>query len=179
MPTRKGNYGTLRVNPSLQLKFNGSGPFLRLDRHDDKEAPLTIRGDDKFLWTKNDYALGMFNGEIGQVEWISTEDGSLSLLTADRAIVVPSHIRAYSPYHQSIIQYDPRKHIELGYAVTTHKSQGSEFDTIIYCICGGQAYMLNRQNIYTAVTRAKKQVIIICDRRSMGLSLKKAWQKRY
>lgn len=174
MPTRKGKYGTIRVNPSLQLKFNSHGPALLLDRHDDETANLTVRAGDKVLWTKNDYALNLFNGEIGQIEWVNTEDGNLSLVTPERQIVVPSRIKAYSPFHGHAIQYDPRKHIDLGYAITTHKSQGSEFKTVIYCITRGQAYLLNRQNFYTAITRAKHQVIIICDRRAMGLSLEKA-----
>lgn len=171
MPTRKGKYGTIRVNPSLQLAFNRSGAFIKLDRHEEKEAQLAIKARDKFLWTKNDYALNMFNGEIGTVEWVNTEDGSLKLTTPDRGVEVPARVKAYSAYHGSYINYDPRKNIELGYAVTTHKSQGSEFETIIYCVMAGQAFLLNKRNFYTAITRAKKQVIMICDRKGMGRSL--------
>lgn len=174
MPTRKGKYGTIRVNPSLQLKFNPTGPFLRLDRHDGTEAPLALKSGDKFLWTKNDYALAMFNGEIGQVDWINTEDGSSNLVMPERELVVPARIKAYSAFHGHMISYDPRKNLELGYAVTTHKAQGSEFHTIIYCVHQGQAFLLNRRNLYTAVTRAKRQVIIITDRRGMSLSLRRA-----
>jgi len=174
MPTRKGKYGTLRVNPSLQIKWNGRGPRLVLDRHDENDAELAVRAGDKFLWTKNDYQLNMFNGEIGQIDWVNEEDGSLGLITPVKELIVPASVRAYSPYHGHVIAYDPRKHIELGYAITTHKSQGSEFRTVIYCITGGQAFLLNRQNLYTAITRAKHQVIIITDRRAMGLSLRKA-----
>ncbi len=174
MPTRKGNYGTIRVNPSLQLKFNGRGPFLRLDRHDSNEAPLALRSGDKFLWTKNDYGLNMFNGEIGSVDEVNTEDGSVHLVMPEREVEVPARVKAYSAYHGTTISYDPRKSLELGYAITTHKSQGSEFHTVIYCISAGQAYLLNRRNLYTAVTRAKQQVIIICDRRSMSLALRRA-----
>lgn len=174
MPTRKGKYGTIRVNPSLQLKYNPTGAFLRLDRHDGSEAPLAIKGDDKFLWIKNDYALNMFNGEIGKVDWVNPEDGTLRLAMPEREVLVPARVKAYSAYHGSYINYDPRKNIELGYAVTTHKAQGSEFHTIIYCVCAGQAYLLNRRNLYTAVTRAKHQVIVITDRRGMNLSLRRA-----
>lgn len=81
-------------------------------------------------------------------------------------------MKTFSPYHGTVIDYDPRKQIELGYAITTHKAQGSEFETIIYCICAGQAYLLNRRNLYTAVTRAKHHVIIVTDRRAMGLSMR-------
>lgn len=173
MPTRKGKFGTMKANPSLQVKFNGSGPHLMLDRADEKDPILAMRGGDKFLWTKNDYQLNIFNGEIGQVDWVNEEDGSLSLVTPEKELIVPATVRAYSPYHGHAISYDPRRHIDLGYAITTHKSQGSEFKTVIYCISGGQAYLLNRQNLYTAITRAKHQVFIITDRRAMGLSLRK------
>jgi exodeoxyribonuclease V alpha subunit len=173
MPTRKGNYGTVNVNPRLQVKLNPRGPSLKLDRHDDQEAGLTVRRGDKFLWTKNDYNLALFNGEIGEITDVDPEDGSLEVSTSERQVHIPSQLKTFSPYHGSIIRYDPRKHIELGYAVTTHKAQGSEFHTIIYCITGGQAFLLNRQNFYTAVTRAKQQVIMICDRKAMGLSLRK------
>jgi exodeoxyribonuclease V alpha subunit len=173
MPTRRGKYGTMRVNPSLQLRFNGKGPMLLLDRYEDKEAKLVLRKDDKFLWIKNDYKLDMFNGEIGNVASIDTEDGTIGLQMQGRYVEVPARMKTYSPYHRTVIQYDPRKQIELGYAMTTHKSQGSEFDTIVYCITRGQAWLLNKRNFYTAVTRAKNQVIVITDRRAMGLSMRK------
>jgi exodeoxyribonuclease V alpha subunit len=173
MPTRRGRWGTQRVNPTLQLAFNPKGPSVRLDRFDDKEAPLTMRAGDKFLWIKNDYKLNMFNGEIGRVEWVDDEDGSLGIVTPERKLEVPARLKTYSMYHRSIIDYDPRKQIEHGYAITTHKSQGSEFKTIIYCMCGGQAWLLDRRNFYTAVTRAKQNVILITDRKAMGMSLRK------
>ncbi len=173
MPTRRGNAGTIRINPSLQAKFNPKGDILRLDRYDEKEAALTIRGGDKFLWIKNDHKLNMFNGEIGRVNWVDTEDGSLELQTPDRSLLVPALLKTFSPWHGHLITYDPRKQIELGYAVTTHKSQGSEFDVIVYCISRKQAFLLNRRNFYTAVTRAKKRVIVITDRKAMGLSLRR------
>lgn len=174
MPTRKGKFGTVRVNPSLQLRFNPSGPVLLLDRFSEKEAKLAVRANDKFLWIKNDYGLEMFNGEIGQIDWVNDEDGELSLSMPDRSVHVPARMRTFSAYHGTVITYDPRKQIELGYAITTHKAQGSEFETVVYCICRGQFYLLNRRNFYTAITRAKKQVIIITDRAAMSMSLRRA-----
>lgn len=173
MPTRKGKFGTMRVNPTLQLRFNPKGEVLRLDRYDEKENMLSIRANDKFLWIKNDYKLRLFNGEIGTVNWVDEEDGTLELRTLDnKGIFIPPRMKTFSQYHGTVIDYDPRKQIELGYAITTHKAQGSEFETIIYCICAGQAYLLNRRNLYTAITRAKHHVIIVTDRRAMGLSMR-------
>ena len=178
MPTRTGKYGTGRVNPSLQLKFNPTGDILRLERREklaqrSQDPPVAVRGGDKFLWVKNDYSLKLFNGETGFIDWVNSEDGTLQLTMDNRTILVPPFIQVYSPYHGSIIHYDPRKAIELGYAITTHKSQGSEFDTVVYCMFKGAPRLLNRRNFYTAVTRAKSRVIIVCDAVAMGMSMRR------
>jgi len=178
MPTRTGQYGTARVNPSLQLKFNPTGDILRIDRPDklgqrSTDPPIAVRGGDKFLWVKNDYPLKMFNGETGFIDWVNSEDGSVQLTMDARTLIVPPFIQVYSPYHGSIIHYDPRKKIELGYAITTHKSQGSEFDTVIYCMFKGAPRLLNRRNFYTAVTRAKHRVIVVTDTAAMGMSMRR------
>lgn len=179
LPTRRGNYGTIRVNPSLQVRFNPNGTMLRLPRYDEKESKLLVRENDKVIWIKNDYNLKLFNGDIGVVDWINTNDGALQMSNAESVTVIPPRVQTFSPYHGSYIQYDPRKQIELGYAVTTHKAQGSEFDVVVYCICGGQAFLLDRKNFYTAITRAKRKVVLITDRRAMGLSLLGTSLKRY
>lgn len=172
-PTRRGNFGTMRVNPALQAKLNKGVEYLRLDRYDEKEALLTIRANDKFLWIKNDYKLNMFNGEMGSVESIDTEEGSLKLVIGDREVHVPPRERVYNSYAGVVVSYDPRKQLELGYAVTTHKAQGSEFDTVVYCMTRNAPFLLDRRNFYTAVTRAKKQVIIITDQRAMTYALRR------
>lgn len=174
MPTRKGKYGTMRINPSLQTRFNKHGTMLRLTRFDEKEAPLGIRAGDKFLWIKNDYQLNLFNGAIGRIDWLDADEGVIGLLIDGQEVIVPARLKTFSAYAGTVINYDPRKQIELGYAITTHKAQGSEFDCVVYCISRGQAFLLNRRNTYTAITRAKKHVIVISDRRAMGLSLRRA-----
>jgi exodeoxyribonuclease V alpha subunit len=173
MPTRKGKVGTIRVNPSIQMKFNGRGPMLRLDRFDKNEALLAVRAKDKFIWIKNDYKLDLFNGEIGYVDWVDPDAGELGVVTGNRTIVIPPRIKTYSAFVGTMINYDPRKQIELGYAVTTHKSQGSEFETVVYCMSKSQIWLLNKRNFYTGITRAKKNVIVITDRRAMGLSMRR------
>lgn len=175
VPTRKGSFGTLRMNPSMQLKFNKQKFFLALDRYDEKEAKLLLKPGDKFIWVKNDYKLNMYNGEIGVVDSIDDEDGSIVLLTDGREVTVPAVVSMYHPWARAIVHYDPRKAIELGYAITTHKAQGSEFDTVVLCMARGQFHLLNRRNLYTAITRAKKNVVIITDRAAMSMALRR-WQ---
>jgi exodeoxyribonuclease V alpha subunit len=174
MPTRKGSVGTGVVNPTIQLRLNRQKELLRIPRFDSHDKPLVVRAHDKFLWIKNDYELRLFNGEIGRITEIDPEEGTLWLNTNDRQhIEIPPRVRTYNAYAQAMTNYDPRKQIELGYAITTHKSQGSEFDTIVYCISRRAPFLLNRNNFYTAITRARNQVIVICDRHAMGQSLRR------
>lgn len=172
MPSRKGKSGTIRANPSIQMRFNSKGPMLRLDRFDKDEAPLAVRAGDKFLWIRNDYKLNLYNGEIGYVDWVDPDAGELGIVTGERAVVIPPRVKTYNAFAGHIINYDPRKQLELGYAITTHKSQGSEFDTVVYCMSRSQVWLLNKRNFYTAVTRAKRNVILIADRRAMSLSMR-------
>ena len=175
MTMRKGSYGTVRTNPSLQIKFNPKGEFLKLDRFDEKEPKLVVKTKDKFLWTKNDYNFNLFNGEIGEIDDVDTESGDIILGITDRGHVhVPPRAKGFGNYGQ--FYYDPRKQLDLGYAVTTHKAQGSEFDTVVYLMTSkgqGGMWMCSRNNLYTGVTRAKKHVTIICDRKAMQVSLRK------
>lgn len=174
MPTRKGGVGTAKINPFIQVKLNKAKQLLRLPRFDEKEPDLPVRANDKFLWVKNDYQLNLFNGEIGSIKAIDEEDGTVFLTTSEnRQVVVPARVRAYNTYLRTTINYDPRKQLELGYAITTHKAQGSEFDTVVYCMSSSSAFLLNRNNFYTAITRARGKVIVICDRRAMGLALRR------
>jgi exodeoxyribonuclease V alpha subunit len=172
-PTRKGRTGSIRSNPSIQMKFNSRGTMLRLDRFDKQEAPLAIREKDKFIWIKNDYKLDLYNGELGYIDWVDADAGELGVVTGERAVVIPSRVKTYNAFIGHIINYDPRKQIELGYAITTHKAQGSEFKTIIYYMSRSQAWLLNRRNFYTGITRARENVILITDRRSMNLSMRR------
>jgi exodeoxyribonuclease V alpha subunit len=161
------------MNPSIQMKFNSKGPMLRLDRIGKDEAPLAVRGKDKFIWIKNDYKLNLFNGEIGAIDWVDAEAGELGIVTGERSVIIPPRVKSYDASRGHIINYDPRKQIELGYAITTHKAQGSEFNTVVYCMSRSQGWLLNRRNFYTGVTRARHQVILITDRRAMGMSMRR------
>lgn len=177
-PQRKGTAGTNRLNPGLQLKFNRNGAYLRLDRLDEDEPPVTVRANDKVLWVQNDYTFDLYNGETGVVEWIDTEDGSLGLYVDGFCKTIPPRASYYHHGIGQIIHYDPRKQLELGYAITTHKSQGSEFDEVIYMVTGHNAWLLSKNNFYTAVTRARHRVIVITDRKGLWHSLRPPKQAR-
>ena len=168
-PQNKSWIGTHALNGTLQPLFHESmvGAYA-LPRFKpfkgQKEIPCFIKVNDKVLWTKNDYNLFIFNGESGTVRGIS-DDGTIEIDFGDRSVAVPPIITYYKYGKEAA--YDPRKVIELAYAVTTHKSQGSEYDHVVYMMNQSCYMMLNKSNFYTGVTRARKFVWIITDIRSM------------
>lgn len=173
-PARRGQLGSRRLNPSLQTLFNPHGPYLQLRRLTESEPQITVRANDKGIWIKNNYKLALFNGEIGTFDNISPDDGSFDFITPDGAITIPPTLRVYNPFLGHPINTDPRREVDLGYAITTHKAQGSEFDTVILCQSSSNGRVLvNRRAFYTAITRARTRVIIITDRSGMRMAMRR------
>jgi len=167
-PTRVGKYGTQQLNNYFQQRLNPSGPRIAIRVND--EEIRKFREGDKIIQTKNDYKLNVFNGEIGWV--VAIEDDDIIISIDDRDIRLPPHMESYDPYtNKTIGHYDPRRNLDLAYAVTTHKAQGSEFDRVVILI--QRSYVLNRANFYTAVTRAKEQCTVICGPGALHQALKK------
>lgn len=168
-PKRVGPIGAVKLSSILRTKFNLSAdkPRIELLRLDPDESPITVIRDDKILWTKNDYALNIMNGELGICDGI--DDGTLSLVLDDaRHVIIPPSLKG--PFNNL---YDPRKQVDLAYCMTVHKAQGSEFDTIIYVMSRSQAWMLNRNNFYTGVTRARYHVTVITDRYALAYAMRR------
>lgn len=168
-PQNKSFVGTGALNATLQPMFHETmaGAY-KLPRYKPFKgqtiADCWINVGDKIIWTKNDYSLFIFNGESGVVRGIS-DDGHIEIDFGDRSVAVPPII-VYFKYGKELA-YDPRKVIELAYAITTHKSQGSEYEHVIYILNRSCYIMLNQANFYTAVTRARKHVWIVTDAGSM------------
>lgn len=111
-------------------------------------------------------SFSILNGDIGIVEDI-LPDGSIYIQLHDRLVQIPSSYRDYNPRYNNIYTRDPRKKLDLAYAITTHKMQGSECSHVIYLMHRSIAWGLNRNNLYTAVTRAKDHVTLITDSSSL------------
>lgn len=201
-PGRKSQAGTMKLNAGLQAIINPSSLVsLTLPRHkwDDKDK-ISVSVGDKVVCTSNCYDLRdwherfaewqdpftpvlgtfiptpdtaqMLNGEIGIIENIDDE-GALEINFGDRVVRVPPKIEEYLPKEQILVHIDNRKNIDLAYALTTHKCQGSEYDVVAYVIANALYYNLCRPNFYTAVTRAKQKVIVFSDLRGYTNSLAK------
>ena len=111
------------------------------------------------------------NGEIGIVTEIFA-DGSFHVDVGDRLVEVPAYYNEYNHKNGSVFPIDPRKGIDLAYAVTTHKVQGSEFDNVVYVMNRSVSYMYDRKNFYTAVTRAKSHVQVMTDQNSLQAAMR-------
>lgn len=173
--------GTAKINTLMQ-KFTETahsdrlGKDVRLTYVDmpryewAKTKGVRVRVGDKVIQTKNDYDLGVYNGESGVVTDI-TAFGEIIIDLGDREFVCPPEKEVL--YKGNWIRVDPRKNVDLAYAITTHKAQGSEYKNIVYLLNKSTSFMQCRPNFYTAVTRARDGVVVITDQRSMSQSVRR------
>jgi exodeoxyribonuclease V alpha subunit len=112
----------------------------------------------------------VLNGEVGIVTEITPEDG-LIIQLPDRVVEVPGVITDYDQRSGHIYKRDLRKDFDLGYVMTTHKMQGSEVEHVFYLLHPTMGHMISRNNLYTAITRARKSVTIITAQRSLALAV--------
>jgi exodeoxyribonuclease V alpha subunit len=155
-PTRKGPAGTVELNKLMQRELNPPAA----GKSELKTPKFTYRTGDKVMQTKNDYDIiwkkrdgeksesgaGIFNGDIGR---IIACNKILRTLTID------------FDGREAVYSGDMLENLELAYAITVHKSQGSEYDAVILTVFGGYDKLYYRNLLYTAVTRAKKLLIIV------------------
>ena len=152
-PTKKGPCGVWALNGLLQARLNPAGPGKREFRH----GETIFRQGDKVMQTRNDYQLewtrgqeegeGVFNGDMGMIESVDTEERSLTVRFDDDRQVV---------YEDSALD-----DLELAYCISVHKSQGSEFPVVLLPVVGGPPMLLTRNLFYTAVTRARRMVVLV------------------
>ncbi len=154
-PSRKGRVGTQILNKILQEQLNPPSP----DKNEMTRQGLTFREGDKVMQIKNNYditwrrddgqtGMGVYNGDIGIIELINKPS---------RTVIVR--------FENRIVEYDADMtgELELAYALTVHKSQGSEFEAVIIPLLERNSRLNYRNLLYTATTRAKKLLIVIGD----------------
>ena len=151
-PSKKGVGGVEAMNSALQEKMN---PPLQFKR--EKTAHGTIfREGDRVMQISNNYelewekngieGLGLFNGDIGRIVKINKNDSYMTIDFDDKRVRYP---------------FDLLDELELAYAITVHKSQGSEYPVVIIPMYSCPPMLMSRNLLYTAVTRAKKMVILV------------------
>jgi exodeoxyribonuclease V alpha subunit len=143
VPQRTGPLGADRLNNELGRALNPQqGPTLKIQEN-------TFREGDKVLQTRNNYRLNVFNGEWGVIQKI-TEGRGAEILLEDGRVLFYNLFDAAALIHS--------------YAITVHRSQGSEYDAVIVPASASHASMMSRALFYTAVTRGKKLVVVVGDR---------------
>jgi exodeoxyribonuclease V alpha subunit len=148
VPMNVGDYGAQVLNPALQKAFNPKPdhlPHLRTGGADMFEG-------DSVVCIKNDYDRAVFNGETGRVVEIGYGAGDpVTVDFVDRIVQYPDRASA-------------QEHLRLSYALSVHKMQGSECDWVVLALHEQHGPLLSRKLLYTAVTRAKKGVVIVGQR---------------
>ena len=153
-PSKKSSWGVLNLNNVLQENLNKNSKFFKINNR-------IFKLKDKVMQVRNNYDLesmdpsnfddGVYNGDIGRIIELDKERESLKIEFYDGNIV---------SYKKEDI-----KDLDLSYAITIHKSQGSEFDCVVIPMMPTSFMLLNRNLLYTAITRAKKLVILIGEKR--------------
>lgn len=180
VPQNTSWVGTRKLNTMIQGMFhNEQDPCLWVDRKPWIEGEGGIKGGkirmykgDKIICTSNLYDLGVFNGETGIITEINDDSGEIIVDFGDREQSFPPLLMVQNS-RGGFSNIDPRKELDLAYAITTHKSQGSEYKRVIYVLNKSNLYMINRRNFYTAVTRAKEYVFVICDQKGLSQAIYK------
>ncbi|MCB9701389.1 MAG: ATP-dependent RecD-like DNA helicase [Myxococcales bacterium] len=157
-PMHKGRAGTAAFNKALQERFTAGNPELVTEAVG-RAQPRVFRVGDRVMQTRNDYERGVFNGDIGQVVSVSPDRGTL-VVEVDGLPVT---------YEQKQLPA-----LQLAYAVTIHKSQGSEFPAVIIPLLGEHYVMLRRNLLYTAVTRAQRLCVLVGDPRAIAQAIRRA-----
>jgi len=146
-PMRRGPLGTYALNVHLQKlrqRLLGNAPPAITEKD---KAPKPLIGD-RIIWTKNDYDLGLLNGTQALVVEIR-KGGALDILTEDGNLVT--------------VEPGRRKHVEVAYAMTIHKAQGSEWPAVVLVISSTHRIMRDRNLLYTGASRAAESLTILGD----------------
>lgn len=152
-PTNKGPLGTLALNPLLQSLLNPSSNSNKEINH----AGRTFRVGDKVIQLKNNYYLGIFNGDIGYVIDVNEDDRDVTVMFRDNEVII-SNIDLIDLAH--------------AFAITVHKSQGSEFKTVVMILSSSHSSLLCKKLVYTAITRAKETMVFLGEKESLRKAVK-------
>ncbi|MFN8374777.1 MAG: ATP-dependent RecD-like DNA helicase [Anaerolineae bacterium] len=140
-PMYRGPGGVTNLNETLQQALNGSGRVA-----EKKLGGRTFRVGDKVMQTRNNYDKEVFNGDIGRVHAIDHEDGLME-------VVIDSRFITY--------EWSEAEELMHAYCISTHRSQGSEYPVVVLPLLTQHYMMLQRNLLYTAITRAKKIVVLV------------------
>ncbi len=170
-PTRKGGVGTMSLNIMLQAALNPAAP----DKKERQFGEFTFREGDRVMQIRNNYDIlwkrtdgsevgtGIFNGDVGVIRSIDPATESMTILFDDR---------------EADYDFTQLNELEPAYAMTVHKSQGSEYRAVILTAWNGSPYLLSRSILYTAITRARELLIIVGKEETVGVMVENVRKNR-
>jgi exodeoxyribonuclease V alpha subunit len=148
-PMNRGPAGAIALNAALQEALNPKGDAL-------VRGARTYRVGDKVMQLRNDYDRNVFNGDVGFVASIDPEEMSMVVRFDERDVA---------------FEGSDLDDLTLAYACTVHKSQGSEYPAVVLPLLTSHFVMLSKNLLYTAVTRGKRLVVLVCDPRALEVAL--------
>ena len=170
-PTRKGGVGTMNLNRLLQETLNPPAPDKKerqfgefLFREGDRV--MQIRNNYDILWKKVDgsaVGAGIFNGDVGIIREINPSAETMTIVFDDR---------------EAEYDFTQLNELEPAYAMTVHKSQGSEYRAVILTAWNGSPYLLTRSILYTAITRARELLIVVGKEETVAAMTQNATKNR-
>ena len=161
-PMQRGVVGATNLNQVLQTAINPSGAGL-------KRGGYVFRVRDKVMQIKNNYDKEVFNGDIGVITDVDLEERNLRATFDDREDETP-----HPPGRRQGVVYDISEldELVLAYATTIHKSQGSEYPIVVIPVLMNHYIMLQRNLIYTGITRAKKILVLVGTKKALGYAIR-------
>ena len=160
-PMNRGSLGVRELNQSLQRTLNPP----RAGEASVEKFGWRFQSRDKVIQTENNYEKEVFNGDVGTIEQIDPIEHEVAIRFEDRLVKY---------------DYGELDEISLAYAVTVHKSQGSEFPAVVIPVATQQYMLLQRNLIYTGITRGKELVVVIGQRRALRMAISNnRTQRRY
>jgi exodeoxyribonuclease V alpha subunit len=160
-PMNRGSIGVRELNTVLQRALNPVRPGEQAV----ERFGWRFQVRDKVIQTENDYKKEVFNGDIGIIEKVDPVEHEVSIRFDDRLVVYA---------------YGELDEVSLAYAVTIHKSQGSEFPAVVIPVAMQHYMLLQRNLIYTGITRAKRLLVVVGQKKALGLAVRNDQaRKRY
>lgn len=153
-PQVRGSLGTANLNQVIQQTVNPEAP----GKKQIKIGERFYRVGDRVIQTRNNYDLGVFNGDIGRIADIDMEDFSCRIQFGKQA--------------PTLYAREDLTEISLAYGITIHKSQGSEFDAVIIPVATQHFKMLFRNLIYTGLTRARQLCVLVGSRKALSMAVR-------
>ncbi len=149
-PMYRGDAGADALNHDLQGEINSQGPML------ERSGRTFVRGD-KVMQIRNDYETDVFNGDIGKIEVVEPSQGRLTVRFGNR-----------------LIEYGPGEldQIVLAYAISVHRSQGSEYPAVVIPMATEHFMMLRRNLLYTAITRGRRLVVLVGSPKAFAIAVR-------